>query len=126
MADIKNRTDDASNNNVTNKTRLFPKRTEVDLSFEDLTYTVSYYSKFKRGETMLLLFHQFTDNSFEIMREYLCTAFSWYCWAAQTLCSFAINISDNDLLHVVIIIFFFMVLYFVQLDNRITIVSLGR
>ncbi|XP_050547437.1 ATP-binding cassette sub-family G member 1-like [Daktulosphaira vitifoliae] len=54
MADIKNRTDDASNNNVTNKTHLFPKRTEVNLSFEDLTYSVSIYSKFKRVKKDIL------------------------------------------------------------------------
>lgn len=53
MADVKYRTDDASNNNVTEKTYMFSKKPEVDLSFEDLSYSVSYFSKFKKGESTL-------------------------------------------------------------------------
>lgn len=48
--DVKYKTDDASNNNVNGKkAQLFPKKAEVDLSFENLTYTVNTFSKFKKG-----------------------------------------------------------------------------
>ncbi|XP_050443221.1 ATP-binding cassette sub-family G member 1-like [Adelges cooleyi] len=54
MADVKYRTDDASNNNVTEKTYMFSKKPEVDLSFEDLSYSVSYFSKFKKVKKEIL------------------------------------------------------------------------
>lgn len=48
--DVKYRTEDASNNNVTGKqSRQFTKKPEVDLSFENLAYTVHGFDKFKRG-----------------------------------------------------------------------------
>jgi len=53
--DVKYRTDDASNNNVTGKrTQLFPKKAEVDLTFKNLTYTVNTFSKFKKVKKEIL------------------------------------------------------------------------
>eukprot|EP00102_Acyrthosiphon_pisum_P024791 XP_016662001.1 PREDICTED: ATP-binding cassette sub-family G member 4 isoform X2 [Acyrthosiphon pisum] len=53
--DVKYRTDDASNNNVIGKKgQLFPKKAEVDLSFENLTYTVNTFSKFKKVKKEIL------------------------------------------------------------------------
>ncbi|XP_015369893.1 PREDICTED: ATP-binding cassette sub-family G member 1-like [Diuraphis noxia] len=53
--DVKYRTDDASNNNVTGKkAQLFLKKAEVDLSFENLTYTVNTFSKFKKVKKEIL------------------------------------------------------------------------
>lgn len=49
--DVKYWTEDASNNNVsTKKVDLFTKKPEVDLSFEDLTFTVNTFDKFKMGK----------------------------------------------------------------------------
>ncbi|VVC35769.1 ABC transporter-like,P-loop containing nucleoside triphosphate hydrolase,AAA+ ATPase domain,ABC [Cinara cedri] len=59
--DVKYRTEDASNNNVTAKqTQLFPKKPEVDLSFKNLTYTVNTFNKFKRVKKEIL--HGVTGN----------------------------------------------------------------
>lgn len=53
--DVKYRTDDASNNNVTGKRmQMFPKKAEVDLSFQNLTYTVNTFSKFKKVKKEIL------------------------------------------------------------------------
>jgi len=50
--DVKYRTEDASNNNVAAaKVRSFSKKPEVDVSFENLTYTAYAFNKFKRGES---------------------------------------------------------------------------
>lgn len=50
--DVKYRTEDASNNNLATakKAQLFSKKPSVDLSFENLTYTVQTFNEFKRGE----------------------------------------------------------------------------
>lgn len=62
MADdgVKYRTEDASNNNVqaavAKVLQSFPKMPEMDVSFENLTYTVYTCNKFKRGPYLLLLF----------------------------------------------------------------------
>ncbi|CAH1738913.1 unnamed protein product [Aphis gossypii] len=53
--DVKYRTDDASNNNVTGKRmQMFPKKAEVDLSFQNLTYTVNTFNKFKKVKKEIL------------------------------------------------------------------------
>ncbi|XP_025199709.1 ATP-binding cassette sub-family G member 1-like [Melanaphis sacchari] len=53
--DVKYRTDDASNNNVTGKRmQLFPKKAEVDLTFKNLTYTVNTFIKFKKVKKEIL------------------------------------------------------------------------
>lgn len=53
--DVKYRTEDASNNNVAAaKVRSFPKKPEVDVSFENLTYTAYAFNKFKRVKTEIL------------------------------------------------------------------------
>ncbi|XP_025412535.1 ATP-binding cassette sub-family G member 1 isoform X1 [Sipha flava] len=47
MGDVKYQSEDNNNVPVVKKGQLFPKKAEVDLSFENLTYTVSTFSHYK-------------------------------------------------------------------------------
>lgn len=50
MGDVKYQSEDNNNVPVAKKRQLFPKKAEVDLSFENLTYTVSTINQYKLGK----------------------------------------------------------------------------